>query len=117
MLTLNFKTPKEIENELSNNCLCVALMTINGATELIEDEISFLWVEYDPDGNETGSTTLFQDAEAEHFKLGDRLDSEDTYEVLEWFFDGKCSKDIGFIIRSDEYNNAMDIAEKDKDKS
>jgi len=109
MLNLNFKNPKEIKNELSQGCECVALILVNGCTELVESKVRFEWVEYDKDDNQTGSVTIYH--EDEDFQIGDRLGSKDTYEVLEWSFNGLSHNDIDFIMTSRVYNEAIDNAQ------
>jgi hypothetical protein len=114
MLNLKFQTPAQIKNELTQGCDCVALILTNGSTNLIEDSVQFKWVEYDKENNETGTITIFSENEnnGEDFEIGDRIDSNDTYEVLEWFFNGMSHNDISFIMTSKHYNDAIDFSLK-----
>lgn len=113
MLTLQFKTPLEIQNQLKPN---IDIVYFGGGSsssvdsfELVEGSVELNWVEYDSNGSQTGTTTRYTEDLTQH-SIGDRVDSDynDGYEVLEWYVNGLCGKDIDHIMIAEDFFNQFD---------
>lgn len=117
MLNLNLKTPKEfLENkdEIQHNTPCVYLLLSESHSiesfELFQGDIEFIWVEYDQNNEHTGNMTRFTE-ENEGWMIGDRLDNEETYDVLEWRIDGLDPKESRIFINTlESFEKALDEA-------
>lgn len=104
MLTLQFKTPLEIKDELKPNVDIVYFGSQNDPFVLFEGNVDFRWVEYDSNGNQTGSETCYTGDLTDEY-LGQRLELDDGsgYEILEWCVNGLIGEELSFIMLSEDY--------------
>ncbi len=106
-------TLKEMKHELKANTNYIILFRENyhGSEEFIqrEGELDFTWVEYDKEGNQTGTTTGCSDKGI--LEIGKTTHNDDgTKDVLEVSFGNVEENDILFICPIDEYAKTMDTA-------
>ena len=106
-------TLKEMRNELKANASYVILFRENyhGSEEYHQKEgtLDFNWVEYDQDGEQTGTTTSCKEYGV--LEIGKTVQNEDgTKDVLEVCFGNVEENDILFICPAEEYAKAMDDA-------
>lgn len=109
MLILKFKTPSEIKDELKPNIDIVYFGSANEPFALFEGTVEFRWVEYDNNGNQTGSETCYTGDLTDEY-LGQRIELDDNsgYEILEWSVNGLLGEDISFIMPSEDYYHQFD---------
>ena len=106
-------TLKEMKHELKANASYVILFrgTYHGSEEYYQKEgkLDFTWVEYDQDGNQTGTTTSCKEDGV--LEIGKTVQNEDgTKDVLEISFGNVEENDILFICPAEEYAKTMDDA-------
>ncbi len=113
MLTLNFKTPSEIQKELKPNIDIVYFGSENDPFALLEGSVDLRWVEYDNDGSATGTETIYT-GDLTDYAIGDRVDvdHETGYEILEWSVNGLDGKDIHYAMLFDDFSHQFEKNEK-----
>lgn len=113
MLNLQLKTVTEMKDELTHDLPCYYIRPKDAIDseqiDFVLADIEWVWVEYDQNDDETGTTTRFTE-EDEGWKIGDRMDNVLTYDILEIRIDGYFAKEHDFLIISEEeFKKAMSL--------
>lgn len=116
MINIKLKTPQEFledKEHLHNDIKCVYLLLAEYHAitnfELLQGNLEFVWVEYDQNDEHTGTTTSFTE-EDDGWLLGDRLDNEETYDVLECRIDGIVLKEANLYINTlENFEKELDL--------
>lgn len=98
MINIPFKDINEIKNEIIHGKSYYYLLKNKDEAfklEILNDIVSFVWIEYNQFDEQIGQPIQISNDDLNMgFKIGDRLDKENSYIVLDWMIANQLSHSV-----------------------